>query len=215
MSRTVVEIYNKQYSSSGLLLIEEFDNEYYVILFRNSRTNIYSDLGGRIDKDDLNSSNPLLTAALREAKEESLNLVNFENMNNKLINKIYKYGLYVDNKFDKYYYRCFCLTIPAFVINRDHYKKNHKIIFNSDLPRFWKETDRIRRFKISDIVTGNCLVDGYCNDVNGKSCKISFRTKMILKECINNNMEELSSCIRLRIKETIDRKLLNTTSYVL
>lgn len=175
----------KRYSGSGILLFELYNNRPTIILFKSSERDVYEDLGGGLDYDDLIMKNPLKSAAIREAFEESRGLINITDP------KYIKY--YVDGNFGSKHYRSYLLRINSNSLI-DNYYNNKKIIDNNKkIKHTMKETTDISRFYIDDLIKDGILesVTGLnftAFDINHKTKKIYTRTVDIIKLAIKDDI---------------------------
>lgn len=183
------------FKGGGVLLIENHNNqkgriEPSVILFKNKYTNIYSDLGGRIDpKDNQNISK----TALREAFEESLCLIKLRSVRN--------FDSVSNNS-----YKCYIVPVEDNKIKIKYYYHNLKVIPKLDIPEYYKETIDMARFYISDL-----MIDGLMkakksfktHDTNKNGALISNRAIDVIKKTISMNMIHSNLIKPIKLKKTI------------
>ena len=182
--------YQKYLTGAGILLLEKYNNEWIVILFKD-HTKTYADIGGLYES----KHGDVKETASQELAEESQNL--FRINNNILTN-------YLDIKYnsDIYdYYRLYLLNITDIELKdysslpdyKTLFEKNRDIIDNNPYySKSWKETTEIKRFKLNDLLNLVYQDNLYCKDMHGKNHKIRRRVKDIMIE-INkiNKFEEL------------------------
>jgi len=175
----------RRYSGAGVILCEVYENELSVILFRSSERRMYEDLGGGLDYDDLTTENPLKSAAIREAFEESRGLIN--------ITEPKRMKRYVDGQFGPRYYRTYLVGINEKSLFSDYHFNKTIIDKNKKIKSTMKETDDIDRFYVKDLIKGGIMdsVTGLSFttvNVNGESKKIYTRTVDILKLAIRDDL---------------------------
>lgn len=187
----------KCYSGAGIMVIERLyknslgREEPAVILFRSCLTGEYEELGGGVDIKDFAGENTLSKTAKREAKEESSNLFNFDNVD---LDMIYK-GLNnnVDRNANGDIYRCYIVCLAENQGNnrwKDMYDYNRTIIDRSLAKSYWKETNDMQRFFISDLVNNIGQVRGSVTvtDAEGYTRIVAGRTKGCLKMMLKGYM---------------------------
>jgi hypothetical protein len=191
----------KNFTGAGIILLEDYDNqkgrrEPAVILFKNNHMRAYADLGGHIDKKDLSTKNPLMSAALREAHEESCGLLTLKSIPDR----------YIDLKS----YRCYFIKIASNTIKTEDFNKNLKNIQNSKLPPSYKETNDMARFYISDLLRTNIMNQkGDLPTIDAKESItiITGRAKALIREAIRSGIIYMACPIKLQKKQI---KIYNT-----
>ena len=174
---------NKRYSGSGLMMFELYNGKPSVILFKSIRSSkyVYEDLGGVIDEHDLSTHDPLKSAAIREAFEESRGLINI--MSPKHIDE------YIDHGHNSTFYRSYLIGVNLGQFLNDDYSHNKKITDDHErVSNPMKETIDIDRFYISDLVMDGILDSKgsfVTKDTNGRKRTIFKRAADILKDSIN------------------------------
>ena len=196
-----VKVKRKTFSGAGIVLVEKYKNrnnrnkkELVVILFRNSWTGLYEDIGGSIEKKDTNF--PLLGTAIREAFEESCGLINITNP------KHIKNQKFVD--LHSYHsYRSYFIGIKNF--RKKDYLYNLRKIKNNvkKFPKYMQEMNNVTRFSICDLINDGILSETKrgkfrTRDIKGKMCTIKFRTKLLLQQAILKG--HLSEAIKKPLK---------------
>jgi hypothetical protein len=186
------------YEGAGLILFENLindwsRNELAVILFRSTQTGEYEELGGHIDQGDFNGATTLLNTAIREAQEESCNLIHITDSN------ILNYNMpssFIEHPYNTRVYRCYGLFLQnSYEISRNltyNYSQNSSVLNEQNAAPVYKETNDMQRFYVNDIIP---LLDSNgsitCPDVNGNFQKISGRTKNCLKVMITNKLIDI------------------------
>ena len=168
-----IKIHNNKYlDGAGILIFEKYNNEWSILLFKDYTKN-YSDIGGTYEL----KHGDIRQTALEELLEESRNL--FKIRNKDILNG------YIDIKYNhKYdnYYRLYIINITSNSIEdfKKYYNNNKKIIDSSDLPYYWKETTKIKRFYLRDLLKITNKEYLYSKDIHGKIHKIRQRLKGIM-----------------------------------
>lgn len=195
---------DKNYSGSGILLVDLYNNKPCLILFSSKRKGniLYGDLGGHIDKEDMHSIEPLLTCATREAFEESMGLFNFTKCSHMTQNK----NRIIDIKNKKnQHYRCFIVPLDTGMfgeIENQNYTKNKTILNARNVPNVFKETHDVRRFYISDMID-NGIKHTHDNfetkDIFGDKHMIYSRTVNVIKKALDKEIfnSELKNPIKM------------------
>lgn len=160
----------KKFSGAGGLLIEFIDNVPYVILFRCSFTNVYNDLGGSINKEDIPSKYFLELTAMREINEETATTLRINSID--FFNNL----MYIDIKKNKHYYRCYIIAINQNFPVREYYTNLKKLQY---APTFFRETSGITHVKLCDLL--NCYKSRTCVDVFNRKIIIHQRLHNIIK----------------------------------
>lgn len=187
----------KYYAGAGIMLFERLyrsngREEPVVILFRSTLTGEYEELGGNVEMIDYAGEKTLIRTAKREAKEESLNLFNFDKVNFDTI-----YGgisRNVDREINKEIYRCYAICLAENQGNdkwKRMYDYNRMKINETSAPSAWKETNDMQRFFISDLMS--CISMNNRGSISVKDTGnvtriISGRTKNCLKLMLEGYM---------------------------
>jgi hypothetical protein len=166
-----------EYKGASLIIIIEYNNELCLVLFGDSNHNIYMDLGGHAEINEL----PNHTAS-RESTEESLNTFNIRS--DQFTNDFIEYNNYI----------CFFKKINIeFSEIKQIYSENRKILdyYNNKqlVPTVWNETKHVTIFSIDSLLKGftNNHLEYACTDIFG-SLKIVFRRPIkYLKNAIKQN----------------------------
>lgn len=206
---------NKKYGGAGIIFMEKYKNnkgrnEWALILFKSKRGKciFYEDLGGGIDKDDLEYDNPLKNTAAREAFEESRGLISIEPEH--ITSRINNKNTYIDLG-KKYSYRGYFIALPPKFIKSDDYLLNKSNIDkNKTVDHVMKETHGITRFYIKDLVKDGLLDDHelVARDVNNKKYVIYGRTRELIKSAykqkiLNNVIKFPKNVIKLNTVITV------------
>lgn len=175
----------RRYSGAGVILCEVYNEDPVVILFKSSERGVYEDLGGGLDYDDLTKEDPLKSAAIREAFEESRGLIN--------ITDLKSMKTYVDGHSGSRYYRAYLIGINQPTLFNDYHLNKEIIDKHKKIKSTMKETNDIDRFYLKDLINDGILdsVTGLpftAVNVNGESKKIYTRTVDILKLAITGDL---------------------------
>lgn len=178
------------YTGSGVMIFDNYlnsrgRNERAVVLFRNSRTGLYEELGGSVDKNDFDNQNTLAKTAMREAREESANLFTITNPNSLLFTQNNN-GQFVNRQINSRVYRCYgiCVSSPSNNAWQYMYQQNLNKLRGVSAQHQWLETDDMQRFYIRDILYGlSSASQGNmgCLDAEGYQRIIAGRTKACLR----------------------------------
>lgn len=158
------------YNGSGLILLEMHYNrktkKYIpsVLLFKGFYDNLYQNLGGKIDKKDLLYYHPIVSTALREGVEESLNTIVIPEIS--LLEKME----YIDSQLNNIYYREYLICLPPSMFQRKYFFQNKKIIDKLNVSSAWKEMIDVKRFYLKDLIKCSQEESNECIDINEKSC---------------------------------------------
>lgn len=214
----------KYYSGAGIMLLERLyksqtngREEPSVILFRSTLTGEYEELGGSIDASDFAGENTLLRTAKREAKEESCNLFNLDRVD---ISSMYGgINRNIDREVDREIYRCYAVCLAENQGN-DQWKRmydyNRVKINATPAHNSWKETNDMRRFFLSDLMS--CISMGTRGsitiaDAEGIVRTIVGRTKACLKLMLHGYMFTGRSVIDMALSNA--RSVVNVKNDVL
>lgn len=191
-----------KFGGSGIFLLDFYKNIPHVILFHSSYSNVYHDLGGRIECRLKHShQNCLIETAIRETLEESRNFIYVQNINT--IRKLQ----YVDVKKKQKYFRSYILQL-AKPFSETKYLHNVHVLDKTNLPFCWKETDHVSRFSLIDLLN---MKNGVCYDIHGKLCVIHPRTISIIRQFSQINL-------RLNVfypNEFINKQMFGTFSWII
>ena len=173
--------YQKYLTGAGILLLEKYNNEWIVILFKD-HTKTFADIGGLYES----KHGDVKETAKQELEEESRNL--FKINNNEILTN-YLDIKYNSNIYD--YYRLYLLNITDIGFKnygslpdyKTLFEKNRDIINNNpNYSKSWKETTEIKRFKLIDLLNLVYQDNLYCKDMFGETHKIRRRVKDIMIE---------------------------------
>jgi hypothetical protein len=203
------------FSGAGILLLEQsYQNdkgrkEPAVILFRSacskSGYRTYQDLGGYAEEKDMESPLPLTKTAIREAKEESQNLISVEDKfrMRRIVSSVLPYVEVEDSA----KYRCHIVTVSPKIIKSVYFYHNRDIIKKHDVPTHWKEMDRMTRFYVSDLFP-NIFKESRSlfTDVYGVDRCIRGRTRKCLAKMLNG-LDKNESMMNILIGHPYNAKL--------
>jgi hypothetical protein len=166
-----------EYTGASLIPIIEYNNELCLVLFGDTKHNIYMDLGGHAEINEL----PNHTAS-RESTEESLNTFNIRS--DQFTTDFIEYNNYI----------CYFKKIKIeFSEIKEIYSYNKKILeyykLKQLVPTVWNETKNITIFSINSLLNGFTINhhEYACTDIFG-SLKIVFRRPIkYLKNAIKKN----------------------------
>lgn len=167
---------SKKYSGSGILVIDTYRNIPCVVLFAKNNGE-YHDLGGSIDKKDSKNKHAVELTAIREAQEESINVLQIKNLN------IIQSLPYIDLEHQGAYYRCYVLYLKHKFPTNAYYNNVNSLNAISqydNIPHQWKETNKFMRIRISDLI--NCKNYNMCKTINNHIINIKGRTRRILSQ---------------------------------
>lgn len=162
---TTLKISNNQYTGAGVIIVEDYYTKNgsiipCLILGRNASSKLYMDFGGSYEA----KHKSLNVTASTELREESANLFNINPSYLKLFKDV------VSSVTKNTLYRSYFIKING--IARKYFKHNKHLLARAEIPRRWKETDRIAHIPIHQI------------DFD----KLSHRGQIILKDIDNNNI---------------------------
>lgn len=185
-----------KYDRASSIIIEKSYNSRFrcepaIILVHNERWDTFVEPGGRIEKSENNLEMTLIKTAKRELTEETLNSLNISDYELKKS----KYIDFNDQK-TKLYSRIFVIAIKENMYDENIYYENMDIISKTKVEYAWKETSKIKRFYISDII--ECInkmeYEYYeyenvkCINSNDELCNIYYKTIGILKQVISQSI---------------------------
>lgn len=196
------------FTGASHLPIIEYLDELCIILFGESKYEIYMDSGGHAEINET----PIDTAS-REGREESLNTFNINN------NNIATYVNYYDID-NLIFYKGYYAFFNKYNINIDQifniYNHNKNIIYsNNNVPDCWKESKYINIFSISSLINGikNNLDYFKCMDIFSN---LKYVHKRPIKYVINAIQKKIFKKInnkwitdKLQTKNVIITKNLN------
>tara|TARA_A100001015_G_scaffold72199_1_gene80112 strand:+ start:2545 stop:3159 length:615 start_codon:yes stop_codon:yes gene_type:complete len=194
--------YQKYLTGAGILILENFNDEWIVTLFKD-HTKTYADIGGLYESKHVS----IKDTAIQELVEESRNLFK---INNKDLLKNY-----LDIKYNKYkddYYRVYFLNITQnskLLADYNTIFENNKYIIDNDkdYSKCWKETTKMKRFYLKD------LIKFKTNDINGINHKIRTRVKDIIKYINKLDNFEMIIPDSLNLKKVYNKD--KTVSFIL
>lgn len=184
---------------SGILIIESYNGTNVVTLFEDKK-GMCADLGGYIDKGE----NPE-EAACREAQEESANLLTIKPDQLLKIGRPSNIGGYIS------------YIIYVMGLSRKTYKNNLKQIERKCKQKHWKETRKMIRFPLNNIINISQQHIQITSDVDGKQRTIRDRTTAIIRKGVNliNQliMGKPHVLRRKKIKKSDMKCLIGTTTF--
>jgi len=164
-----------EFTGASYIPIINYNGEQCIILFKSSKANVYSDLGGHREE---NEQFPHETCN-REVLEESLNTLNVILNNNS------------QHIFYKGYYCFFEKLNIDYTKLKNTYKNNYIFIHkNNNLPDHWYETKNIDIFplkNLTNLINFNSKIYN-CKNVNGEQKNIWYRPIKYIKYAIINNI---------------------------
>ena len=172
------------YSGAGVVVIERYNNKnaFYIVREKNG---IWSIPGGKRDNNDKN-----YYTAHKELKEETRGLFS---ISPDILKNCYSYDKKAgSNMYYKAYFLYVTSTIPIF---RKYYYNNKKIIDdNSQLYRYYQETDKIDRIYLDTFIADMANIQPDCSMIthkvsNGEQIVLRGRDASIIKhniQVINN-----------------------------
>ena len=184
---------SRQFSGSGVLIIEKNGTEPYLLLVKTINRGTYEDFGGNLDIT-MSNQITLNENAKKELLEESQNLFVCNTLElERQINGINTY-VDIDDK-NNGLYRCYILVIngtssydiPQFY-SQNKLMTMNRMGYQSD---DWKESIELRRFSLRNIklILNTTQMGGInCTDVNNMSCTIRDRTANCLRKLFENNI---------------------------
>lgn len=180
------------YSGAGVLVMEDYCEKNgevipCVLLVRNAASKSYMDFGGAYEK----KHNNLQTTASLELREESRNLFNVST-------KYFVDADAINIPSRLHLYRSYIIKINN--VSRKHFLHNKRVMdkasaFGTNVPRCWRETDKIAHVPISNINfirlgnRGSVIL----SDINGEKIELHPRTKRVLyhhQDTMNKKIEE-------------------------
>jgi hypothetical protein len=188
---------SKNYSGSGVLLVQFLNNEHYVWLFRNRQTGEFAETGRHMEIEDAFSPIALELTAMREVKEETGNVIDLYDSD------ILTRSPYIDHKYKNKFHRTYFVGLNLIddYISK-HYQSNRRIIDHTSLylDDGWRATNGFGIFNLKSIQT--------CVGLSNCKFKVHSRIKTILESPNSFNVESYY------FVPTIDEKLFDTVSYV-
>ena len=185
-----------KYLRCSLIILESFyenakqRSEPAIILFRNSKWERYTDIGGKMEEVDIinkNLDDSLKNAAIRESIEESENTINLSPRDLDLFINFY------DEK-SKKYHRIYAVCVQGGIYDKTRYFENRKIINQRTKEYIWRETNDVTRFYVSDLKkkfeSHDLKHDFACLDADGKSCILYNRTVKYISLLLKNNFTD-------------------------
>ena len=181
------------YSGAGLLPFVYDLKQPYFILFRSKKKKCYEDPGGGVHRSewrDFGFPQALKNTAIREGLEESCGTIQANEKNMKP---------FIDSYYSKTnsWYRSFLYPIKRSQFSAKEYKsKSKQCHLDSSLPRFWKETDDVQYFTLSELykayltsLTQKTNEYIYSVSKNKKVCRLSSRIIEILKTLFRHSVD--------------------------
>jgi len=162
------------YSGSGILVIDTFNNIPCVILFTKNN-NKANDLGGSVDKKDKNDPDYIEKTAIREAREESCNVIQIRSV------QILKQLPFIDIPHNTTYYRCYILYLRHPFPSQAYYH-NLKILLDNKSPLHLLETNNFVRIRLDELM--NCYITNKkytkCLSVIGEEIYLKNRVRSVI-----------------------------------
>jgi len=172
---------------AGVILAEYYENKHNdspntkiniaLILFKNSKSNMFDVLGGHKDPTDPSTKH----TAIREAKEESANTIRLSTSSLNSSNAIM-------HSHNNHNYACYFVGIKQF--KPSYYRHNLKLLQNTakTIDHVWLETNDVTRVYIESFIkSGGLTKHGnlMLYDVNDKLITITDKTKSCIREALN------------------------------
>lgn len=217
----------KSYYRAATLIIEKSylnTDRPTLILFKNRKWNVYANTGGRIEGKTNNLDRTLKITAIRELREETLNLLN---LNTELYDTLKYKDIY--NALNKKHYRTFLIPINGNIIDESIYYKNLEVIKKKwNVSPVWKETNDIKRFYLDELIMHSENVSDeyfYCDDVYGTKQKIyhfvmnelnAFNSDGLINRIIDNYDDDVewNNLLLINYQNTSNNFLTGTNTYV-
>jgi hypothetical protein len=164
---------NKKYSGAGIIIVTKYKGKLAIILFKGIRNGltVYEGLGGNIDTDQLMTTDPLVSTAIREAFEESRGYLTIDPHTKSL-----KQYIDIETKDSDTYYRAYLLGVLENSIWISDYESNKKTLNENDTKKTMKETDGMAYFYVNDVIDGK-----FVDHMNNKQTLFS-RTISLLNQ---------------------------------
>ena len=219
--KILIKMNDKLYSGSGICFMvigktkTLYDSQF--VLFHDVKNNQYSELGGKIDKQNIDD-NILFNNATKEASEESFNLFN--------VTIESKYFIDIESETSKTYYRVYLCAFECDIdIIKNHYMNNKFELINdqsiNNNPALY-ETDNIAFFNykiFSDKLNyydSNMYYrsNGYFTTINGELLNVRGRTMRAISSLIQNNIID-NMFLESKFNKINITKKNNVTSFVI
>ena len=148
---------HKVFFGAGVIVYEKIDNDYKIILAKNSHYRQYTAMDGVIDEEYLDSKDALPIIAKQEAFEESTGLVNLK------LGDIDQKGNYVDvlartgDGNQAKYYRIYFVCVSSGRITEKIHKKHMKIVRGPGFGACLRETCRLDGFSLKYLLRRGIL----------------------------------------------------------
>lgn len=157
---------------AGILLIEKYDNDYFFLFVGNTKKNVYEDPGGKRDHGE----SPEETA-VRECREETLNLINIFPKELKILGKPHKIGNYVS----------FFLFVSG--LHLEYHKINQFITKKNCSDSSWKEMDNIVRLPVEYFFDpkNSENIDNNGHTIRNRTQKIVYKHTTAIKKIIKTD----------------------------
>lgn len=190
-------------TGAGVLLINNIDNKPCVILARDKYSKSYMDFGGGVDNYKKHQHNrDIKKTAVRELYEESLGLF-------KIKVKYISNKTKLKHEYHKSFYKSFPLYITNNISEKLYYKNLELLSSDKETPRYYKESDHINWFYLSDLYNKNYI------DINGDKQKLKSRAVEViqgfLKKYYNSKTDTVSDKI---IRRTVEKKKVTEDTFL-
>lgn len=152
-------------TGAGIAILVPYQKRWAVALFHEKHSNSYQDLGGSIDPEDTD----LKEVAIREAKEESANLIHIHPK------CLFTYFI------EKLPYRCYLIAVPPNTINPTTFKTNHFLLEKNNAPHHYQEMDDLDFFYLTDLLNQPNAQSQLIPNVHGIPKKIHPRPLACLR----------------------------------
>lgn len=155
---------------AGILILELYKNNPVITLFGKNMTN-YSDLGGKSDPGE-----SMEETACREAREESVNLINISP--HELVN--YTVPIWHNN------YAVYIIYVEGVYFSDYAHNVNHVQAYcDNNKQRHWKETNSMARIPLNNMLVAAQNYLDYAIDVMGNPVNVRKRTMGIVRDAMS------------------------------
>ena len=203
------------YYGGGVVLFMNHNGNPIVALFKSASDNIYQDLSGSVEYKDFNGYYTLKNTAIREAAEESANLIKINPNasifagNSNYVRMQFRYGIF----------RVYAISLGSYITPQDlayNYGFNKNLLGNHGYK--WNETNDVKFFNLGEITNKYAIGDSApCPDINGNVYNVRRRTIKCIKQLVNQkgSPAQLAIGSPSTVLRTTDASMNNTISYVI
>jgi hypothetical protein len=203
------------YYGGGVVLFMNHNGNPIVALFKSASDNIYQDLSGSVEYKDFNGYYTLKNTAIREAAEESANLIKI----NPNASIFAGNSNYVRMQFRNGIFRVYAISLGSNITPQDlayNYGFNKNLLGNHGYK--WNETNDVKFFNLGEITNKYAIGHSApCPDINGNVYNVRRRTIKCIKQLVNQKGSPAQLAINSpsTVSRTTDASMNNTTSYVI